>query len=148
MKEIKFRGIEKNTNTMVYGSLINNIYFKNDGSPICYIFSTKKCEGCEYSCDCNEDFFTCEDVFLEVKSETLTQSSEIKDCNNKNVFPGDIIRIYPIDKDSFIVGYGMLFYFPHINIAPWMTSDSFEKFEVIGNIFENPEIIDGPEHNL
>lgn len=93
----------------------------------------------------------CERDFDEIE---LMQSTGLFDKNGKEVFENDVIR----DSDGFegIVqydeSYGMygIAYLPTLSNGIDMTfeelKDNFRnKFEVIGNIYENPELLEEEE---
>lgn len=85
-------------------------------------------------------------TMIEVIPETVGQYTGLTDKNGKMIFEGDIVKrfwsgkmcIYQVDYDngfaSFIGRAGMSF--------TTFDYDS-EEFEVIGNIYDNPELLGG-----
>lgn len=104
------------------------------------------------------DYDDLSDLFCILKNDTdtgyiseLMQSTALIDKNGKEVFENDVIR----DSDGFegIVqydeSYGMygIAYLPTISNGIDMTFEELKdnyrnKFEVIGNIYENPELVE------
>lgn len=104
------------------------------------------------------DYDDLSDLFCILKNDTdtgyiseLMQSTALIDKNGKEVFENDVIR----DSDGFegIVqydeSYGMygIAYLPTLSNGIDMTFEELKdnyrnKFEVIGNIYENPELLE------
>lgn len=84
MREIKFRGRSVETGEMVYGSLINNMFFKTDtGAPVQYIVDPDQYEN--YS-----SFEDIEHLVVEVDPETVGQLTPGK--NSVEIYEGDIVK--------------------------------------------------------
>jgi len=78
----------------------------------------------------------------------LMESTGLYDKNGKEIYEGDIIKLYPSDKsgvqilwDEHIAGFG----FGNQTMADHL---NFRKltainYEVIGNVYENPELLKG-----
>ena len=87
----------------------------------------------------------------------LMQSTGLKDCNDREIYEGDVIKVsdglYEIDEENpFVVvkwdeeagGYTMKDFtgeFDALNNIGWQIADELIRVEVIGNIYENPELV-------
>jgi uncharacterized phage protein (TIGR01671 family) len=96
------------------------------------------------------------------KSEdvVLMQSTGLKDCNDREIYEGDVLKVsdglYEIDEENPLVvvkwdeeagGYTMKDFtgeFDALNIG-WQIADKFVRVEVVGNIYENPELLEEAE---
>ena len=141
MKQILFRGKRIDNNEWVYG-----FYFERltDSIKHCYI---------KYE-TWDEGFVT-----YEVIPETVNQFTDLCDKNGKKIFEGDIIHIKCGYSFSAFVGKGIVFFdekrlqFKVKSVKP-SSFDSekgnvydecdftvIDSYEVIGNIYENPELL-------
>ena len=129
MREILFRGKRVDNGKWVEG------YYCvfNDTSHRIYTGYAEK--------DCGEYYPDC----YEVIPETVGQYTELPDKNGRPIFEGDIVR----DAETFYVGK---IYFDAdtarfvIEFASFITDfDNYNNgsIEVIGNIYDNPELIGG-----
>lgn len=127
-REIKFRAIYKGC--MVYGNLIQGTY---DGKPFTQIERSDSHDFAQY----------------EVEGSTVGQFTGLKDKNGKEIYEADIIRLSDGD-----VSHHRIFW--DIKSGRWMDErledgDSLTGYddfsfvsdcEIVGNIYENPELID------
>ena len=86
-----------------------------------------------------------------VKAETVSAFSGLTDKNGKKIFEGDVIKI-PDDYDEFGINageiYEVYFAFGGFRLKPkyskgkgfWLEDD--KTVEVIGNIHDNPELLE------
>lgn len=118
MRAIKFRGKRMNDNEWVYG------YLGKDYSERCII----------------SNYLNAPNEAWEVISETIGQFTGLLDKNGKEIYEGDIIEW--MDSDFEI----------RRDIVKWMngglcacnsqyTIGSYSQIEMIGNIHDNPELI-------
>lgn len=131
MRDIEFRGKQTDNGEWVYG-----VPTKDGRGEMVMVENIFECE--EYNrCGAN---------CLYVDENTVGQCIGLKDRNGINIFEGDIVKrvwlgkmcIYQIDYEnglaSFIGRAGMKF--------TTFDYDS-EEFEVIGNIYDSPELLGG-----
>ena len=139
MREIKFRGkaiasIEelelmniKHNNGWVYGNLI-----KNGNRPI-------------ISEDILEEID--ESIYPEwwavVEPESVGQYTGVKDENGKEIYEGDIIKCFNSGNSYVSFKGGVFGLISDYGFIPF--SDVHGKMRVIGNIYENPELLDDSE---
>ncbi len=131
MREIKFRGktaicqLATSEDCWVYGG-VHSIYENDD---TCYIamndyFKPRKAEN------------------LLVKKETVGQYTGLKDNNGVEIYEGDIVKAKFFNEE--IIGY-IGFAIGCFMIAGSGVSDNqmfvFNDIEVIGNIYDNPELL-------
>lgn len=155
--ELEFRGKRIDNGEWIYGSLINNLFCKiKDNAPCCYIFDSNLFKG-----DCWEDFAEVIDD-LEVDPKSVGQYTGIRDSTDKRIYVGNIVRWEEEPEAIFVVKFGKYcteqtedevaenwhcgFYLSPIepNQENWgLTSSEFEDyhFEIIGNVFENQELL-------
>ena len=141
MREIKFRG-RLNSGLCVYGGLVK---ISEKHSYIIGYFGNPK-----YSAE--EDLLDVKCVCHKVKNETIGQYTGLKDKNNVQIFEGDILA--DSVGDSFSVFYNCA----HCAfMAKYVKTKRDEKkqgyfrlgdccslsIEVIGNIYDNPELLEG-----
>ncbi len=126
MREIKFRGKRIDNGNWIYGSLII------EEDPIADTFK----------------YFIKPFNFLTgklVAPETVGQYTGFKDKNRKEIYEDDIVRcndcscaVVIWERDGFVLD----FFDDMKNIySLWYNAENSEKIEVIGNIYENPELI-------
>ena len=154
VRVIKFRALSNNTKDWVYGSLIkgNNYDFiitKEDYDNVVAGFDTLVCQ-------CHP---------IEKDSKTISQFTGLYDKNGKEIYENDIVKAKYIEKRDFggvkydnemefnelviwkyqsfqleIDNCGIKMY-RHLNFYEDLNNIKLKEIEVIGNIFDNPELL-------
>ena len=90
---------------------------------------------------------------LDVKECVLMQYTGLKDKNGKEIYEGDIVQVNHPHKNRKYRGQviwneyrwtGKDFFFPHLDVPQDLFCEGTEYIEVIGNIYENPELLSTP----
>lgn len=96
------------------------------------------------------------DFYLEDEDATIMQSTGLHDKNGKEIFEGDVIAIEVDDTETPInarvfqnskIGVLMFHVFEDNEDVPMveLLEDNSVSFEIIGNIYENPELLEVTE---
>lgn len=129
MREILFRGKRTDNGELVYG-----VPTKDSHGEAVMVESVYECE--EYNCRCANCLY--------VDENTVGQYTGLTDKNGKNIFEGDIVKRHWFDRDCiYRIDYDNgLAAFIGQRDASYTTFDyDAAEFEVIGNIYENPELL-------
>jgi len=123
-RKIKFRGKRRRGGEWVYG------YFWKSTYGTCYI-KTKS----------GEDF--------DVNEKTVSQGTELKDKNGKELYFGDLVKliddeyIWEVKRDDFGIpvfeanAYNLGKPYTLIDFGDYFSENGNETFEIIGNIYNN-----------
>lgn len=139
MRESKFRGISINNGEFVYGDLL---HINED----LYITNFKQTNE-QQAVLINE----------EIDPETLGEFTGHKDKNKKEIYEGDILYWKDINiKVVCVFGFNEIgksdwgipiksqgFALEHIDKSGYSSFTCIKNYEVIGNIYENPELLKG-----
>ena len=124
MREIKFRAKHLNRDKFVYGDLV------------------LKCSV--------PHIVTSSGVLVGININTVGQFTGLYENNGKEIYEGDILLYYGLMKIVVVFNHGAFGYYSrsddfitfsqNVNFSFWK-NDEDDKFESIGNIYDNPELI-------
>lgn len=125
MREILFRGKMPVESKWAYGSLISEVNVFDKRLVLTHI----------YDKDCNE---------ILVDPQTVGQYTGLTDKNGMKIFEGDVIHG---KLGNFVVRWneyiGAFVAGVSLKIMPCLNRGTMKSYEVIGNIHDNPELIEG-----
>jgi len=121
MRKIKFRGRKIDKDEWVYGYLVKDSEDKNLYEIISY--SNLRSNTVEWS---------------QIRPESEGQYTGIKDKNGKEIYEGDIISRCGYKNFHKLVEDIRDFY---SNVNDYEFPINLEEYEIIGNIYENPELL-------
>lgn len=134
MREILFRGKRESDGRWLYG-----------------LYSDDRVHGTDFPCimplTTEED-----DGDWAVLEETVSQYTGLTDKNGTKIFEGDILEFtYDGEKDPYLIKWDK----SDCGYRIWDSDGDYDfcdhwasgRFEVIGNIFDNPELFDGTSYD-
>lgn len=133
MRTIKFRGKSIDGKEWLYGDLVSSA----DKKRFAILVNDK------------ESYDECE-----VAPETIGQFTGLHDCDGKEIYEGDVLRlgnspsgVCEVKWNESLAAFCIQFFFENkVGTRPlggWVICG--RKVEVIGNIFDNPELLKGGE---
>ena len=145
MREILFRGKDAISKEWVYGSLIRREYLETDGrSENLGKFISYYCILTKY-----ENDWTSREREVEVIEATIGQYTGITDKKGKKIYEGDICLCNrhiadSVDKRTFeIIFDGSWMGLSNETYGSQISYEEFDLCEVIGNIYDNHELLGG-----
>ena len=130
MREILFRGKEIGADRWVHGSL--DIH----KSGVVVIMS--------------DEIVT--SIYARVDPDTVGQYTGLTDKNGKKIFEGDLVRV-EVAKIDFVAvckfysgSFGLVWHYMGAERYSAFTGMCHVEYEVIGNIHDNPELMEGERH--
>ena len=150
MREILFRG--KRIDNGEWVSSGNLITFNDEGEGKQF-FIPKMNAKCTCTHDEQDNIISFDSgMFYKVDPDTVGWFTGLTDKNGKKIFESDIVKI-PDDYEEFGINageiYEVYFAFGGFRLKPkyskangfWLEDD--ETVEIIGNIYDNPELLEG-----
>lgn len=134
-----FRGKRIDTGEWVEGSFITGVFFRL-GQEIPYMFCPNLADY-----DCFEDFSE-ENGIFEVEPSTICQCTGLKDKNGNLIWENDIVSYCDCTKEDYVISWEQnkaCFEYRQYSCS-MMNFDELSscEVEVIGNVFDNPELLE------
>ena len=133
MREIEFRGKSKNSGRWVHGDLVTNKYQSRQGI---HIYEKSNNVNCKSGYQ-----------FVRVDKKTLGQYTGLKDKNGTKIFEGDVAKC-KVDIDLIVLVEWSEIMSAFVIREPSKSIRYCDlcfarNIEVIGNIYDNPELVNG-----
>lgn len=141
MREILFRG--KPVERFITQMRITNQWDENGFVYGSLIVSEDRCYICTYAeCTMNTIIGNGHATMVEVIPETVGQFTGMTNKNGVKIFEGDIVEIG--GQRPYVVEFINGGFEPFV-IKGWECEREADEYEVIGNIWDNPELLKGEE---
>lgn len=142
MREIKFRAWDMSNKKMIYVQEGLSLEIHDDGSGCISDLSTESI--LEFSPWEYQNRKSFDDKKIMADAGILMQYTGLKDKNGKEIYEGDIIRWNP-DERKVPIGRNQEVFWDDTGWAPFRGDmvDGWKsnRYEIIGNIYENPELL-------
>ena len=125
MREIKFRGKRVDTNKWIYG-----YYFESNGKS--YIAEVHP----------ETEYYDDYDVVENVVNESIGQYTGLKDKKGVEIYEGDILQLDEISYPVLFEDGGFQIKTSTSQGNSFAIQERVKKFVVIGNIYDNPELLE------
>lgn len=131
MREILFRGKRTDNGEWVEGYYYKAKYYRTNG------------ELCDYITVPNLDEYIIPSPKYVVDASTIGQYTGLKDKNGTNIFEGDIVLLKG-DEEPYQVAFDESCFQVYGNSICYVMDNFYDHdIEVIGNIYDNPELLGG-----
>lgn len=134
MRDIEFRGKRTDNGEWVYGYYYKAKYYRTNG------------ELCDYITVPRLDEYIIPSPKYVVDASTIGQYTGLKDRNGTKIFEGDIVKKFWFGKMSIYQIYydnGLASFIGRASMKITTFDYDSEEIEVIGNIYDNPELLGG-----
>ena len=142
MREIKFRGkctpeFPHPTVKWVYGSLVSDSKKKEKTALICVHLPVPTRDGNTF--------------WYEVYADTVGQYTGLKDTNGRESYEGDIIKFYDVRAHELVgvIKWNALACRWYVDCSvrgcDYHLLDARYAFEIIGNVYDNPELLEADD---
>ena len=138
MREIKFRGFRTVQKDWIYGNLIV------DENGTKYIVENNL-----FSADGHHLVYDPTDEPAFIDQKTVSQYTGMHDSNGEDIYEGDIVRTSDNDDELAVVEWDdedLRFTVTHGNVVNGLGEEYYPReVEVVGNIYDNPELLGGAD---